>query len=250
MAAPPPAPPGNPGPAKRSRRTTRAGRRRYFERRPSFFYTSRARGGGAAGDTRHLDPERIERCGRPGNSRRALRNKKTWTSGELIFLVWNDLVGLSRTRGMPVGEYERRKAHGLGWALAGQAMTPFEDIAENPWGPMDEVRQIPDDATRRRIELRPEYPPLHLVPVRQPQPRRQPVGVLHAKLPGGSTGGLEGGNGPRPADRLRERVRAVWRGHALGGAVLAGCRAPDCAVRRSLCGGPDRRRARPRDLRA
>ena len=85
------------------------------------------------------------------------------TSGELIFLVWNDLVGLSRTRGVPVGEYERRKAHGLGWALAGQAMTPFEDIAENPWGPMDEVRQIPDDATRRRLVLRPEHPPLHLV---------------------------------------------------------------------------------------
>ena len=85
------------------------------------------------------------------------------TSGELIFLVWNDLVGLSRTRGVPVGEYERRKAHGLGWALAGQAMTPFEDIAENPWGPMDEVRQIPDNATRRRLLLRPEHPPLHLV---------------------------------------------------------------------------------------
>ena len=85
------------------------------------------------------------------------------TSGELIFLVWNDLVGLSRTRGVPAGEYERRKEHGLGWALAGQAMTPFEDIAANPWGPMYEVRQIPDEDTRRRIELRPEHPPLHLV---------------------------------------------------------------------------------------
>ena len=85
------------------------------------------------------------------------------TAGELIFLVWNDLVGLSRTRGVPAAEYERRKHHGLGWALAGQAMTPFEDIAENPWGPMDEVRQVPDDETRRRVVLRPEYPPLHLV---------------------------------------------------------------------------------------
>ena len=85
------------------------------------------------------------------------------TRGELIFLVWNDLVGLSRTRGVPVAEYERRKGHGLGWALAGQAMTPFEDIAANPWGPMDEVRQIPDDETRRRIVLRHEHPPLHLV---------------------------------------------------------------------------------------
>ncbi|MDE0201053.1 MAG: glutamine synthetase family protein [Rhodospirillaceae bacterium] len=85
------------------------------------------------------------------------------TTGELIFLVWNDLVGVSRTRGVPVGEYDRRKDHGLGWALAGQAMTPFEDIAENPWGPMGEVRQIPDDATRQRIVLRPEHPPLQLV---------------------------------------------------------------------------------------
>ena len=85
------------------------------------------------------------------------------TPGEIVYLVWNDLVGLSRTRGLPVAEYERRKAHGLGWALAGQAMTPFEDIAENPWGPMDEVRQIPDDGTRRRVVLRPEHPALHLV---------------------------------------------------------------------------------------
>ena len=83
--------------------------------------------------------------------------------GELIFLVWSDLVGISRTRGVPVGEYDRRRAHGLGWALAGQALTPFEDIAPNPWGPMDEVRQTPDDATRCRIVLKPDWPALHMV---------------------------------------------------------------------------------------
>lgn len=85
------------------------------------------------------------------------------SEGELIFLVWNDLVGLSRTRGVPAGEYDRRRAHGLGWALAGQSLTPFEDIAPNPWGPMDEVRQTPDDSTRRRIVLKPDWPALHLV---------------------------------------------------------------------------------------
>ena len=85
------------------------------------------------------------------------------TRGELIYLVWNDLVGLSRTRGVPAAEYDRRKAHGLGWALAGQALTPFEDIAENPWGSMGEVRQTPDDDTRRRVVLRPDHPALHLV---------------------------------------------------------------------------------------
>ncbi len=85
------------------------------------------------------------------------------TQGELILLVWNDLVGLSRTRGVPVGQYERRRRHGLGWALAGQSLTPFEDIAPNPWGPMDEVRQVPDDETRRRIVLKQEWPALHFV---------------------------------------------------------------------------------------
>ena len=84
-------------------------------------------------------------------------------SGELIFLIWSDFVGISRTRGVPVGEYERRRAHGLGWAMAGQALTPFEDIADNPWGSMGEVRQTPDEGTRRRVGLRPEHPALHLV---------------------------------------------------------------------------------------
>ena len=91
------------------------------------------------------------------------RRTRNVTGGELIYLVWNDLVGLSRTRGVPVAEYEHRKAHGLGWALAGQATAPFEGVAENPWGPMDEVRQTPDDETRRRVVLRPEHPSLHLV---------------------------------------------------------------------------------------
>ncbi len=85
------------------------------------------------------------------------------TRGELILLVWNDLAGLSRTRGLPVSQYDRRRASGLGWALAGQSLTPFEDIAPNPWGPMDEVRQVPDDDTRRRIVLRRDWPALHLV---------------------------------------------------------------------------------------
>ncbi len=36
--------------------------------------------------------------------------------------------------------------HGLGWAVAGQALTPFSEIAPNPWGPSTEVRQVPDPA--------------------------------------------------------------------------------------------------------
>lgn len=84
-------------------------------------------------------------------------------SGELVCLVWNDLVGISRTRAVPVSEYERRRDHGLGWAVAGQSLTPFEDIADNPWGPIGEVRQVPDESTRCRVSIKEDRSPLHMV---------------------------------------------------------------------------------------
>ncbi len=83
--------------------------------------------------------------------------------GNLIYLVWNDFVGLSRTRGMVRENYEFNKARGLGWALAGQSLTPFEDIAPNPWGPMDEVRQTPDPDTEVNIKITDGAPALSMV---------------------------------------------------------------------------------------
>ena len=52
-------------------------------------------------------------------------------------------------------------AYGLGWAVAGQALTPFEDIAPNPWGPMLEVRQTPVADDRDAVDIWPDAPPLH-----------------------------------------------------------------------------------------
>ncbi len=80
---------------------------------------------------------------------------------EIIYLIWNDLVGITRTRGVPSATFPERRQYGLGWALAGQALTPFEDIADNPWGPMQEARQTPDPTTETRIESTPEAGPLH-----------------------------------------------------------------------------------------
>ena len=72
--------------------------------------------------------------------------------GDIVYLAWNDLVGLTRVRGVPANEIKRRMEYGLGWAVAGQALTPFEDIAHNPWGPMLEVRQtpVPETETQSR----------------------------------------------------------------------------------------------------
>lgn len=82
---------------------------------------------------------------------------------EIVLLGWSDYVGLTRCRGVPAGELERRMEHGLGWAVAGQALTPFADIAPNPWGPMTEVRQVPVPGTHTRVALWDDAPAFNLV---------------------------------------------------------------------------------------
>jgi glutamine synthetase len=69
----------------------------------------------------------------------------------VTYLLWHDLVGFTRTRGVPTRDLPKRLANGLGWARAGQALTAFGNIVDNPWGPMDEVRQVPDAATKFTI---------------------------------------------------------------------------------------------------
>jgi glutamine synthetase len=81
--------------------------------------------------------------------------------GDIIYLAWSDLVGITRVRGVPAGEIRRRMDYGLGWAVAGQALTPFEHIAPNPWGPMLEVRQTPVVETETRVDIWPDGVPLH-----------------------------------------------------------------------------------------
>jgi glutamine synthetase len=81
--------------------------------------------------------------------------------GDIVYLAWNDLVGLTRVRGVPFNEIKRRMEYGLGWAVAGQALTPFEDIAPNPWGPMLEVRQTPVPDTETRVDIWPDAAALH-----------------------------------------------------------------------------------------
>ncbi|MEX2650255.1 MAG: glutamine synthetase family protein [Alphaproteobacteria bacterium] len=82
---------------------------------------------------------------------------------ELILLAWNDLVGVTRGRAVPMSAYALRRKIGINWAMAGHALTPFEDIADNPWGPMDEAHMTPADETRVRVEVGPDAPPLGFV---------------------------------------------------------------------------------------
>jgi glutamine synthetase len=82
---------------------------------------------------------------------------------EIVHLCWTDYVGLVRCRAVPAAQFAVRRERGLGWAVAGQALTPFEAIADNPWGPMLEVRQTPVAGTAVRLDLWPGVPAFHIV---------------------------------------------------------------------------------------
>ena len=84
-------------------------------------------------------------------------------STDVAYLCWSDYVGITRCRGVPAADLAKRLAKGLGWAAAGQALTPFDDIADNPWGPMTEVRQTPRPETAVRLDLWPGTPPFHML---------------------------------------------------------------------------------------
>ena len=71
----------------------------------------------------------------------------------IVMLAWSDYVGITRCRAVPASQMPGRFATGLGWAVAGQALTPFADIAPNPWGPMAEVRQVPDPGAHVRLDI-------------------------------------------------------------------------------------------------
>jgi len=83
------------------------------------------------------------------------------SEGGVTYLLWQDLVGITRTRGVPTRDLPKRLAHGLGWARAGQAITAFGSIVDNPWGPMDEARQVPDPSTRFTIPASADMPDFH-----------------------------------------------------------------------------------------
>ena len=85
------------------------------------------------------------------------------TEQGIVMLAWSDYVGLTRCRAVPRSQLSARMETGLGWAVAGQALTPFADIAPNPWGPMTESRQVPDPSTHTRVDMWADAPAFDIV---------------------------------------------------------------------------------------
>jgi glutamine synthetase len=81
---------------------------------------------------------------------------------ELVLFLYSDLSGLSRGRAFPLDDLKERMVSGVGWVPADQALTPFDVIADpNPWGPIGDLRLVPDPATEVRVDRWPEASPLH-----------------------------------------------------------------------------------------
>jgi glutamine synthetase len=63
--------------------------------------------------------------------------------GDLAILAWCDLGAILRTRPVLLDQLAGKQRFGVGFAAAGTAITPFDGIVANSWGPLEEVRQVP-----------------------------------------------------------------------------------------------------------
>lgn len=82
--------------------------------------------------------------------------------GDLAMLAWCDVGAIVRTRPVVLEHLPARRRFGLGWAAAGCAMTPFDGIVDNPWGSVDEVRQVPVEGASVSVAAGGGVPAMHL----------------------------------------------------------------------------------------
>jgi glutamine synthetase len=81
---------------------------------------------------------------------------------ELVAFLYSDLSGMARGRAVPAADLERRLATGVGWVPADQVLTPFGVLGDDdPFGPLGDVRLVPDPSTETHVDLWPEVAPLH-----------------------------------------------------------------------------------------
>jgi glutamine synthetase len=83
-------------------------------------------------------------------------------AGDLAILAWCDLGAILRTRPVPLDQLEAKRQFGVGFAAAGTAITPFDGIVDNPFGPLDEVRMVPVDGASIIVPQTPDVPAMHL----------------------------------------------------------------------------------------
>ena len=80
---------------------------------------------------------------------------------ELATFVTTDIAGLTRGRSFAASEIEDYLRKGVGWVPANLALTPFDLIAENPWGSAGDLRLMADAESKARVTCLPGETPLH-----------------------------------------------------------------------------------------
>lgn len=68
----------------------------------------------------------------------------TTSQSRLGIFLTNDLTGISRGRAFPMADLPERMSGGVGWVPANLALTPFGEIGPNPFGPLGDLRLVPD----------------------------------------------------------------------------------------------------------
>jgi glutamine synthetase len=86
------------------------------------------------------------------------------SAADLVALVCCDLGSIVRGRSLPASELDGRLRAGVGWTPANQALTPLGPLAEpNPFGPIGDLRLLPDTDTHVRVAADPDGSSLELV---------------------------------------------------------------------------------------
>ncbi|MEM7022800.1 MAG: glutamine synthetase family protein [Pseudomonadota bacterium] len=81
----------------------------------------------------------------------------------LIMAVTSDMAGQARGKAFRARDFDKRSAQGVGWCPAQAAMTAFDTIVDNPFGPLGDVLLKPDPSTRVAVDFSPTDPGEHFV---------------------------------------------------------------------------------------
>ena len=79
----------------------------------------------------------------------------------LTWLVHTDLAAM--TRGRAITDYDPDGAQSVGWVPADLGLDPFGALVDNPWGPVGDLRLVPDPATLVHVQGTPEASAMNFV---------------------------------------------------------------------------------------
>jgi glutamine synthetase len=78
---------------------------------------------------------------------------KNMISNEVVMIVTSDVSGQVRGKGFPISNLEKRLKQGVGWVPTNVQITCFNNIADSPYGSIDDLILVPDSTTKVRVDF-------------------------------------------------------------------------------------------------